>query len=47
MSAFALATGSKDAALVVTLAPGVYTVHGAAADGTSTGVILVEVYVVP
>jgi uncharacterized delta-60 repeat protein len=45
--AFPLAAGSRDAAIVATLEPGVYTVHGAAADGVSTGVVLVEVYVVP
>ncbi len=47
VGAFALADGSKDASSVVTLEPGVYTVVGSAADGTSTGVVLVEVYVVP
>jgi hypothetical protein len=46
LGAFALDEGSTDAAFVVTLAPGTYTVVGSAADGTSTGVILVEVYVV-
>jgi hypothetical protein len=35
------------ATTVVTLDSGVYTVIGSAANGTSTGVILVEVYVVP
>lgn len=47
LGAFALAEGSKDAAFVVTLPPGGYTVVGSATDGTSTGVALVEVYVVP
>jgi hypothetical protein len=46
VSAFPLAAGSADAAFVVTLPPGLYTVIGSAADGTSTGVVLVEVYVV-
>ncbi|HEX7130824.1 MAG TPA: immunoglobulin domain-containing protein, partial [Rhodanobacteraceae bacterium] len=45
--AFSLAEGGTDAALVVTLPPGGYTVVGSSADGTSTGVILVEVYLVP
>lgn len=44
--AFGLPTGSLDAALVATLEPGVYTVVGSAADLVSSGVILVEVYVV-
>jgi hypothetical protein len=47
LSAFALSDGSKDAALVVTLEPGVYTVVGSSADGIGTGVALVEVYMVP
>ncbi|MCX6953254.1 MAG: immunoglobulin domain-containing protein [Verrucomicrobia bacterium] len=44
--AFALAPGSKDAAVVVTLAPGTYTavVSGA---GATTGGALVEVYELP
>ena len=45
--AFPLASGSKDAAFVVTLPPGQYTVHAKASDGVSTGVVLVEVYAVP
>jgi len=45
--AFPLAPGSGDAAIVATLDPGVYTVHGSAEDGVSTGVVLVEVYAVP
>jgi hypothetical protein len=44
--AFPLDPGSKDAAMLVTLEPGVYTVHGAPADGVSSGVVLVELYVV-
>jgi hypothetical protein len=47
IGAFELASGSADAALVVTLEPGSYTVIGSAADGVSTGVIIVEIYVVP
>lgn len=46
VSAFPLFPGSKDAAIVVTLEPGVYTVHGSAANGTYPGVVLVELYVV-
>jgi len=46
VGAFALRTGSKDAAFVVTLPPGVYTVNARGKAGT-TGVALVEVYLVP
>jgi hypothetical protein len=42
--AFALTPGSLDAAVVMTLPPGVYSVHGGSADGVSTGVVIVEVY---
>ncbi len=44
--AFALPTGSRDAALLVTLAPGSYTavISGV---GNTTGTALVELYVVP
>ncbi|MBP7140948.1 MAG: hypothetical protein KBA71_03495 [Opitutaceae bacterium] len=45
--AFSLAAGSGDAAIVVTLDPGAYTVHGASEDGVGTGVVLVEVYALP
>ena len=41
-----LAAGSKDSALVLTLEPGAYTCRVAGA-GTSTGVALVEVYLLP
>ena len=44
--AFPLADGSKDAAFVVTLNPGVYTVH-AHGVGDTTGTVIVEVYAVP
>ncbi len=44
--AFALGVGSKDAALLVTLAPGAYTAQIAGAGATS-GVALVEIYEVP
>jgi hypothetical protein len=44
--AFSLNDGSADAALVVTLAPGAYTVNARGAAG-ATGVALVEVYLVP
>lgn len=40
---FAFASGSKDAALLVTLNPGLYTAQVSSGDGT-TGVALVEVY---
>jgi len=44
--AFGLASGSNDAAMVVTLPPGIYTVHASGVGG-STGIGLVEVYLVP
>ncbi len=46
LGAFALPSGSKDAALLVTLAPGNYTalVNG---QGDTTGTALIEVYEVP
>lgn len=47
VSAFPLAPGSGDAAFVVTLQPGVYTVVGSSAIAGATGVVLVEVYAVP
>jgi hypothetical protein len=46
VGAFALEAGSKDAAVLVTLEPGSYTVKVAGAGGTE-GVALVEVYEVP
>lgn len=46
VGAFVLQPGAKDAAVVVTLPPGIYTVIGSGALGT-TGVALVEVYLVP
>jgi|GEM_PF-1341548 len=46
VGAFALPSTSKDAALVVTLAPGNYTAQVTGVNGTS-GVALVEVYEVP
>ncbi|HVU24626.1 MAG TPA: MBG domain-containing protein [Opitutus sp.] len=45
--AFALPAGSKDAALIVNLAPGLYTVHVLPAANTTPGIALVEVYEVP
>ncbi len=44
--AFALAAGSKDSALVLTLDPGAYTFRVAGVGG-ATGVALVEVYLLP
>jgi|GEM_PF-5017551 len=44
--AFALPAGSRDAALIVTLNPGAYTVQVAGVGGT-TGVALVEIYELP
>ncbi|RME69022.1 MAG: hypothetical protein D6781_09530 [Verrucomicrobia bacterium] len=46
VGAFPLATGSRDAALAMWLAPGQYTVHVRSADGGS-GVALAEIYEVP
>jgi trimeric autotransporter adhesin len=45
--AFALTTGSRDAALLVTLKPGSYTAQVKAAQVTSSGVALIEIYEVP
>lgn len=45
--AFTLAAGSRDAALILTLAPGTYTAQVGAAGGTSTGVALIEIYEIP
>jgi hypothetical protein len=45
-SGFPLAAGSKDAALLLTLNPGTYTVQ-VSGVGNATGVALVEVYEVP
>jgi len=47
LGAFVLDPESKDAALVITLPPGAYTVVGSSAVPGETGVVLVEVYVVP
>lgn len=44
--AFDLAGGSRDAAILMTLAPGTYTVQVRGANGT-TGVALAEIYEVP
>jgi hypothetical protein len=44
--AFALGVGSRDAAVLVTLAPGAYTAQVSGAGG-GTGVALVEIYEVP
>jgi hypothetical protein len=46
VSAFVLPEGSADAAFVVTLNPGVYSVHARGEEDTE-GVALVEVYAVP
>jgi hypothetical protein len=51
VGAFPLAAGSRDAAFVVTLRPGAYTVQVTGKSGTgtaeATGIVLVEVYVMP
>jgi hypothetical protein len=44
--AFALTAGSKDAAIVITLNPGNYSVIVTGAGGT-TGAAMVEVYEIP
>ena len=41
-----LATGSKDAALVLDLAPGIYTAQ-VSGEGDTTGVALAEIYETP
>jgi hypothetical protein len=46
VSAFDLPADSHDAALVVSLLAGTYTVHVTSRDGT-TGVALVEIYALP
>ena len=46
VGAFALSEGSLDAAMLVTLMPGSYTVQAVGIGGT-TGDVLVEVYEVP
>jgi hypothetical protein len=45
--AFALAAGSRDAALLVTLKPGSYTAQVKATQSASSGVALIEIYEVP
>ena len=44
--AFTLKAGSKDAALLITLAPGYYTAHVSGVDG-GVGVGLIEIYEIP
>jgi hypothetical protein len=46
VAAFALPADSRDAAILVTLAPGSYTAQ-VSGVGSTTGVALVEVYEVP
>ncbi len=46
VGAFPLATGSKDAAILLNLPPGIYSAQ-VTGPGTTTGVALVEVYEVP
>ena len=43
LGAFPLPNGSKDAALLLNLLPGSYTVHASGASGT-TGIVLIEIY---
>ena len=44
VGAFAFLDGSADSAVLVTLNPGAYTVHGLTKTGAAAGVVLVEVY---
>ena len=46
VGAFALPAGSLDAAMVLTLRPGAYSVHASSTDGAA-GIVLVELYEVP
>ena len=43
LGAFALPNGSNDAALLLDLLPGAYTVHAGGASGI-TGIVLIEIY---
>ena len=45
--AFALPSGSKDAAVLITLNPGAYTAQIKSAKNNSSGVALIEIYEVP
>jgi hypothetical protein len=47
VGAFALPPGSRDAAIILNLPPGAYTVHLTPSDQTSRGVALIEVYEIP
>jgi hypothetical protein len=48
VGAFTLNSGSRDAALLVSLAPGAYTAHVRAAGAARTGgVVLLEIYDLP
>ncbi|GAB5559693.1 MAG: hypothetical protein SynsKO_45750 [Synoicihabitans sp.] len=47
VGAFSLDTGSADSAMVLTLAPGTYTVHLDAGTTGLTGNALIEVYEIP
>ena len=44
---FALPSGSKDAAVLITLNPGAYTAQIKSAKNASSGVALIEIYEVP
>lgn len=43
--AFALPTGSKDAAVLLTLEAGAYTAQAASVDATASGQVILEVYI--
>lgn len=47
IGAFALPAGSKDAALLIELPPGLYTAHASSAVDGQSGEVLLEIYMVP
>jgi hypothetical protein len=47
VGAFPLETGARDAASVVTLAPGVYTLHAQSVNPALGGAVLLEIYSLP
>ena len=46
VGAFGLPDPGKDAAVLLDLPAGVYTVHATSADNASSGVVLTEIYLV-
>ena len=47
VGAYAFTAGSKDSAVLATLAPGAYTVQVTPASGTGAGTALIEIYELP